>query len=223
MAAHKLNRFQVELVRVGLAWVARGCHETVKNGGNCIDELHRAFGREKREAYCAQLAWVVAEQAARAAGINNPLPHTGGACDMLKRSVAAGLRVDKTPAIGAVFYQGSNPKYSTGHIGVVIDVTGTTIRTVEGNNDDRIDDWRYPMATVLNRPRTQACQRGIGWDFIHIEDAGGQPTESVLPSLSGAGPSMGSLLLIAGVAVGTFYTLRQAHHEHGGMHLLRAR
>ncbi|HVZ39948.1 MAG TPA: CHAP domain-containing protein [Candidatus Kapabacteria bacterium] len=201
----QVNRFQQELVRTALAWAARGCHETVANGGNCIDEVHRLFGNPARESYCAQFVWVVTEQAAQAAGIPNPLPKTAGACDLLTRSLKAGLRVDKTPGIGAVFYHGADPRYSTGHVGVVIDVTSTAIRTVEGNSGDRIDDWTYALAKVLTRKQTQACQRGTGFDFIHIEDAGGVP-DLVYDGINGMSPSPSFIAVTAtvGAAIAGF-------------------
>jgi surface antigen len=202
-----INRFQAELLRVAHGWAARGCRESVANGGPCIDEVHRLFGQPRREAYCAKFVWVVADEAARAAGITNPLPKTAGACDMLTRAVAAGLRVDTVPAIGAVGYRSTTLANSTGHVLLVVDVTGDEVRTVEGNNGDRIDDWRYPMATVRNYPRYKNCQRGIGWDFIHIEDAGGAPTimaDTGAASLISAGPSIGSILLLLGTIAGAY-------------------
>lgn len=207
IATMLLNRFQIETARVALAWAARGCSETVRNGGSCIDEVHRQYGTAAREAYCAELAYVVAAQAARAAGIANPLPRTRGACAMLEQSIARGLRVDKEPAVGAIGYHGSDPKYATGHISIVVDVTSTHMRTVEGNNDDKIDDWLYPLHTVRNRPETQRCQRGRGWTFIHIEDAGGSPTFTLQGLASSTrGPSPLAFALAAG-AIATGYAL----------------
>lgn len=205
----QVNRFQQEMVRTALAWAARGCHETVTNGGNCIDEVHRLYGTPKRESYCAQFVWVVTEGASQAAGITNPLPKTAGACDLLSRSVQAGLRVNKTPGVGCIFYHGADPRYSTGHVGIVIDVKSTSIRTVEGNNSDRIDDWEYPLQQVLNRKRTQACQRGIGFDFIHIEDAGGSP-DLVYDGLDSATASPRFISVVATLgAVVTGYLVTQ--------------
>ncbi len=170
------NRYQNEIVRIARWWAQRGCREVVRNGGSCIDDVHELYGARGGEAYCARLAWVIAEQAARAAGVRNPLPKTSGACDMLKKAVAAGLRVDKTPAVGAIGYHGSDPTASTGHITVVIGVSAVTMRTVEGNKKNRVAEWSYPLHLVKQRAQTQPCQRGIGWDFIHIEDVGG-PTD----------------------------------------------
>lgn len=227
--ARSINQFQSELIRVALVWAARHCRETVRNGGSCIDEIHRAFGRPKREAYCAKFVWVAVEQASQAAGIHNPIPKSAGACDMLTQSIKRGLRVDKTPGIGSIFYRSSKITNSSGHVGIVIDVTATTVRTVEGNNDDRLDDWSYKLETVLSYPRHKQCQRGLGWDFIHIEDAGGAPTPAVVtpaspsgaspsPSriaetrLVTAGPSLGSILLALGALAGGYFTTQQLRH-----------
>ncbi|MEP7218921.1 MAG: CHAP domain-containing protein [Bacteroidota bacterium] len=198
-------------MRVALAWAARHCRETVSNGGSCIDEVHRQFGRPAREAYCAKLVWVIAEEAARAAGIRNPVPKTPGACDMLQQAIKIGLRVDKTPGVGAIFYRSSKLTNSSGHVGLTIDMNDSTIRTVEGNNDDRIDDWSYPMSTVLHFPRHKTCQRGEGWDFIHIEDAGGAASV-VSAGVSTAGPSFGSIALTIGALAGAYFTTKQLKH-----------
>ncbi len=201
-----INRFQSELVRAALAWAARGCVETVTNGGSCIDEVHRAFGTQKREPYCTMLVWVVVEQAARAAGIKNPLPKTALSCDLLQRSIAAGLRVDKTPGIGSIAYRSTRIANSSGHTLVVVDVNDREVRTVEGNNANRIDDWLYPIDKVRSHPRYKNCQRGPGWDFIHIEDAGGSPTIALdhTSELVSAGPSVGAIALILGTMAGAY-------------------
>lgn len=161
-----MNTLQREIVRQAWEWKAIDCRETVANGGTCIDDLHSRFGAPRREAYCAKLAWVVINDSCRVVGVENLLPKTAGAKDLLDRSRRT-LTVDSTPAIGSVFYRRSRDPKATGHCGIVVEILPHGIRTLEGNNDDRIDFFDYENNSITDEQN--------GFAFIHTELMGNTP------------------------------------------------
>lgn len=172
-------------------WADLSCHETVTNGGNCIDDLQRAFsgGKLVREAYCAKFAYVCVSEACKALGVKNLLPKTAGALDMLNKAKnVSGLIVDRTPAPGAVFYRYSTAKGASGHIGIVKSIGSTTLNTIEGNNDDRIGEFHPPLSKIT---------AANGYQFIHTELMGGGVNE--------AGFGLFGMLLLGGAV---YYTIK---------------
>lgn len=174
-----MNTLQQEIIRQAWEWKRLDCKETVENGGTCIDDLHRRFGAVRREPYCTKLAWLIINDACNALHITNQLPKTAGAKDLLEKSKKV-LKVDTLPAVGAVFYRKSRSATATGHTGVVIELLPDGIRTIEGNNDDRIDFFDYKTASV-----TAAAN---GFAFIHTERMGGEE----LPQPSSSTPATGT-------------------------------
>lgn len=184
-------------------WQSLHCRETKKNGGSCIDDVTAAFyGKPRQESYCTIFAWVVIDQACKSIGIANALPKTAGARDLRNRAAKV-VQVDKTPAIGSVFYHLPTAAGSTGHCGVVVYIDGAGIGTVEGNHSDRIDSFSYTSAQIRD-PRTD-------WVFIHTESIGNTP---LIEAGGVGGGSGGSSLLavgaIAAMAAGGYYLLNQS-------------
>lgn len=178
-----MTELAAQILNIADAWVAMKCRETVKNGGSCIDTVQQRFyGTVRREAYCAAFGWLVVDDAARAVGVKNTLPKTAGAADLLARSRKV-LHVDKTPAIGSLFYRLSTVKGSTGHIGVVVGWDSSTLWAVEGNHSDRIDRFPYGWAEIQDKRN--------GFQFIHTELIGdtsevgaGGASSIILPALA---------------------------------------
>lgn len=159
-----MNELQKRIVSDAWKWKSRNCREVSKNWGNCITEIQQRFDSRtaaRREAYCAKFAWVIIDDACKSVGIKNKLPKTAGAKDMRDKSKRV-LRVNDVPAIGAVFYRFSSAPGATGHIGVMIDSTESHMITVEGNNEDRIDIFKYKWDDVRNAKN--------GFSFIHTEE-----------------------------------------------------
>lgn len=164
-----MNTLQREIVRQAWEWKSIDCRESVENGGTCIDDLHSRFGTARREPYCTKLVWVVINDSCRAVGVENLLPKTAGAKDLLDRSRRT-LKVDNIPTIGSVFYRRSRDPKATGHCGIVVELLPDGgIRTLEGNNDDRIDFFDYAASSIANKQN--------GFAFIHTELMGNTAEE----------------------------------------------
>lgn len=154
------------IASVAAEWYERNCVESSANRGVCVDKIHEQFDpnwiRNKRpEAWCAKFVWVVYEEAARRAGVENPLPRTAGARLMLTMSQKAGLNVTKKPEVGSVFYRRSDSPGASGHVGIVTEIKSDGITTVEGNLDSRVAYYHYDWNAVASRK----------WDFSFIHAA----------------------------------------------------
>lgn len=113
------------------------------NRGPMVDQYIRAAGLEPKNGsypWCAAfLCWVFAE-AARAAGVANPLPRTAGVQNLWRRIGEKGqLRVTAAQARanpelvrpGMLFFLSFSR--GLGHVGLVTDNMGDTLVTIEGN------------------------------------------------------------------------------------------
>jgi hypothetical protein len=169
-----MNDLQQAILTIAEGWGKRGCVETVPNGGGCIDEVHRLFdpAHPVRDAYCAEFAWVVVDQACRSIGIQNILPHERGARSLLVKAKAIpDLRVDRQPALGAVMYRRSTVKTASGHMAIVYRIDDPKVLwTVDGNRGPRIAFNSTSWAAV------QAAANDV-W-FIHIEETGPANSDS---------------------------------------------
>ena len=185
------------IIAQAVEWTRRSCYETISNGGNCIDDLQKAYHLSaRREPYCAKFAWVCVEAACQTLGIPNLLPKTAGARDMRDRSKSV-LRVDSRMEPGAVFYRYSSAAAS-GHIGVVLGWDDQHMFTAEGNRGDRIDLFSATLSEVSD-PKN-------GYSFIHTEAMPGGDTP-VVSGMAHAGVPVPLALLFAGGLA--FYTYRQ--------------
>jgi|GEM_PF-6268916 len=106
------------------------------NRSDCVDTIKRYFGGEtKPEPWCAEFVWMVVNQACYILGISNPLPRTKSTRVMLSRSPKAGVKVNKNPSPGCIFFK---TRSGGGHVGFVASVKGNTIYTIEGNVNDSV-------------------------------------------------------------------------------------
>lgn len=190
--------FADDIVDRAVAWYQRDCRETTANRGPCVDEIHERFDpnwiRNKRsEAWCAKFCYVVVDEAARMDGIKNPLPRTAGARDLLERSIKAGLRVDRQPARGSIFYRRSGAPNATGHNGIVVGgrANGGGITTIEGNLNNRVSLYGYTNGQIED----------LDFRFIHVEDAAGAPLL--------AGSNVITTLLLLSAGIGTLWYINK--------------
>lgn len=170
------------------------------NRSTCVDAIHTAFSGKPpvSEPWCAKVAWVVAERAAKA-GYGRPtiLPHTAGALDMYRRAMATpGLVVDQTPAVGAVGYRRSMAEGATGHIFVVKGYDDSRVYTVEGNVGPEAGGgmwWAFYDRDDLER---------MGARYIHVERQMGETPEG--ESFLAGADALGFAML-ATAALGWYY------------------
>lgn len=177
--------------KVAAEWYKRNCVEERANRGVCVDKIHQMFDsnwiKSKRpEAWCAKFVWVVYDEAARRAGVSNPIPRTAGALLMRDMSRKAGLKVDKKPELGDVFYRKSEAAGSSGHVGIVTEIKTDGITTIEGNLSNRVAYYWYDWKDVTSSK--------TDFSFIHASSQ----------SKSGGGPILaGTNGLLGLVLVGT--------------------
>lgn len=173
-------------------WLSRQCRETKTNGGGCVDEIHELYGDKTLEAWCAKFAYVVVDEAAAAYSIRNTLPHEKGAARMRDQAIKQKIhRVDRVPAVGAVFYRRSLAKGASGHIGIVVELHTDQIITIEGNAGDMIAVGHYSMGQV-NDPYWK-------FSFIHTELMAGE---------SEGGSLLTPVLITTSVALSTYLIAR---------------
>lgn len=223
MSGILINGFQQQILAQSLYWERRQCCETStgtcgtgthqEDWGPCVAEIQRAYGLPRAEAYCAKFASVILDRAADASGITLPFTKDAGAV-ALRNKAAKHYRMDKVPAIGSLFYHGSSCANCTGHVGIVVNLhANNAISVLEGNNGDRIGVNRYVAqngAKGWQSKPARKSQHGTGWDFVHVEEAGGVgtiPLESVGNYMSPqeASVSFGTVLLMLGAALGGYF------------------
>jgi hypothetical protein len=146
--------FGEAIIENAMKWV--GCKENPpgSNRSVCVDTIHEQFGNMDADPWCAEFVWVVTDITANQFGVSNKLPHTAGAKTLLTLSRLQLFRVDKTPAVGCIFYMPSSE--GTGHVGFVIEHVGNYINTVEGNTSNQVG---LRQRIITN-----------SFYFIHVED-----------------------------------------------------
>jgi|GEM_PF-3361448 len=222
MAGILINSFQEAILAQSLYWERKQCCETStgvcgsgahqEDWGPCVAEIQRAYGAPRAEAYCAKFVSVIFDRAADAVKLQLPFTKDAGAV-ALRNKAAKHYTMDKRPAIGSLFYHGSSCANCTGHVGIVVNLhANNALSVLEGNAGDRIGVNKYAAqngAKGWQSKPARKSQRGTGWDFVHVEQAGGAatiPLESVGNYLQPveASVSFGAVLLMLGAAVGGY-------------------
>jgi hypothetical protein len=206
-----MTQLGAQIVKVAQDWLAyckaHGACESPKgaNWGGCYTDIQNAFSAGgKGEATCAKFGWLCVSQACKDLGLKNTLPKTAGARD-LKFKAATVVPVDTNFQPGNLFYHEPSPGVkSTGHIGVVIEVTPSGIRTIEANHGNCVTNpassdgtFSYSNA-VLARPASQ----GGAWKCLHVDQIGHTPDVAGTFGSSEAGMGIGGWLLLGGAAYG---------------------
>jgi hypothetical protein len=150
-----ITTFTGKLVELAFGWVQ--CKEDPKtpNRSACLTELHNLYGSEPTdEPWCAIFVWTMVNETCKLFNVENKLPQTKSTTIMKQRAVNAGIRVDKKPAPGAIFYY---PRSGGGHVGIISSIEGNNLITVEGNVSDAV--------RLGKRPLNQHP-----FSFIHVEE-----------------------------------------------------
>lgn len=104
---------------------------TGKNDGVEVESYLKSVGLGKGYAWCqAFLFWGFAKIATEC-GMNNPMPKTAGVLDNWNKSLKYQVSKGKKPEVGDVFVMDFGK--GQGHTGIVIEVDGDYIVTIEGN------------------------------------------------------------------------------------------
>lgn len=113
------------------------------NRGPEVDRYLASVGVAPGNAWCAAFVHFCVDQAAKAAGLANPLPRTGGVLDLWRRSRKAGLpciaakEARAQPSLlssGMIFIMDFGE--GKGHTGFVQGLADGRLATIEGNSND---------------------------------------------------------------------------------------
>lgn len=113
------------------------------NRGREVEQYLASVGIGPGNAWCAAFVYFCTDQAAKTAGLANPLPKTGGVLDMWRRSLKAGLpcltaaQAQAQPSLvtsGMIFIMDFGE--GKGHTGFVKALSDGRLATVEGNSND---------------------------------------------------------------------------------------
>lgn len=109
-----------------------GVRERTNNSGAAVDAFLAAVGLTPGYAWCMAFVYWCVQQAAGDLGICNPLVRTGGCMRQWNETTC--YKTTNDPQQGDIFIMDLGG--GAGHTGFVMDVTPTTIITVEGNTND---------------------------------------------------------------------------------------
>lgn len=154
-----------------LGWRNQNC---VEDNVSCYKYLfENNYNSVIGNPWCAFLATKVVNDAADEIGIYCPLPFQGSSAAIVTRAKKLGIRVDKTPAIGSIFYY---TREGGGHVGIVVWMNNVGMFTVEGNSDDKLKCIGCPVNAVIpigsNSTRTYKAMENKGAVYVHIEEVG---------------------------------------------------
>lgn len=162
-------KFSNALIKKGELWL--GCKELAKTGSSpCLNEITEYYnGKQTNEPWCAKFVWMVVDKCSKDFRIKNFLPKTASTLTMVNTAESKGIRVDKTPAPGCIFFK---TRTGGGHVGFVSQVTAQNVLiTLEGNKSNSVAWGKH---TNLS-----------GYRFIHVEE---------MPRLNGV-PDEGTIQL----------------------------
>ena len=210
------------------------CMEVSKNKADCLTELKCEYkgvttrcdsSKIGNEAYCAQFVFVVLYRAFEEGGYNPAILNkikTAGAKLTMTNSEKNGIKVNKTPAPGSIFYKLPTTSGTTGHVGIVIGVFNDRIHTIEGNTSFTFNGKTFEGIWGKSYAITDIDKLGL--KFIHIEEFFNEPKnqrlkfflpqdvssvvvakgEGIGVNLAGSNTILGLLLVSAGL--GYYFT-----------------
>jgi hypothetical protein len=125
-----------------------GIVETTRNSGPEIDVWLRRVGQEPGASYCAAWAWCKLDDAIRALGYKNHLAPTASVHKLFTMAHQHHCWWPE-PSPGFVF--GIDHGSGKGHCGIVIDVAGVKLATVEANTNKAGErEGKYVMVRERN-------------------------------------------------------------------------
>lgn len=104
---------------------------TGKNDGKEVEAYLKAVGLGKGYAWCQAFLFWGFDKSAKEVGKTNPMPKTAGVLDCWNKSKDYQVKKGDRPQVGDVFAMDFGK--GTGHTGIVTDVQGDYINTIEGN------------------------------------------------------------------------------------------
>ncbi len=123
-----MNRLTDKVIKEAHRWI--GVTETARNSGPEIDGWLRRVGSDPGNPWCAAFAWCVLDDAIKALGLVNHMPGTASVHKLFERAHQFhAWWTEPTP--GVIF--GIDHGGGKGHCGIVIDVAGVHLATIEGN------------------------------------------------------------------------------------------
>ena len=136
-----MTTYQTEIVKVAFAWLDKQCYEVKENRGKCIDEIHKKYSNVVRaEAYCAKFIYVVYNEASNNLSIINPLFKTDRAINVLLYNakngaiIIQGTKSHEANILPAdIMDRKSSSPTNSGHVGIVVGVSGAGLKIIEGN------------------------------------------------------------------------------------------
>lgn len=211
---------EIILTALGYAkgWRERNC---VEDDASCFRYLfENDYNKVIGNAWCAFFATKVINQAADRLGLDCPLPFQGSSKAIVDRAKQVGIRVDRTPKVGSLFWYKTD---TGGHTGVIVWGDDKGLFTVEGNTKDNLKCLGCPDYAVAfigsNTARSYKSMEEKNAVFVHIEELGNTAPVTIndvftMPVSTGqqkersvmAGMSPLSMLLIAGLIGGGIYT-----------------
>jgi hypothetical protein len=168
------NELQKEIVAQALDWLFKKdpgvtWEEAGENRGKILDTLKKEFGFPvKAEAWCAQFAWGVVNQACKVVGAKNILPKTAGARLLRDMSINTNTVICKPlPEIGSVMYRKSLEPSASGHVGIVVKIDPDgTFYTIEGNLQEKVAMTVYSADRYFDKNSGQYWLLGVPFTFM---------------------------------------------------------
>lgn len=164
-------------------WILWKCTEknnviTCKGAGQINFVAHK-----DGNSWCGAFVSTIIDEASKRNGYTTSLPMTASTLQMFTGAKNNGLIVDRTPAVGAVFYRRYNNSYcksigsdsGCGHVGIITKVVGSgsnqVVYTLEGNSSDSIKEKSYSFIewTTGAKKLGQSSNYPDGHWIIHTE------------------------------------------------------
>lgn len=141
-------------------WLMRDCkeHSSTPNQSVCVNEIK---GGVTNEDWCALFVYRCVSDAAAKSGARNPLKRTPSTRSMLQDAQQKGVRINRTPTLGSVFFRERGA--GKGHMGIVTGLSATQMFCIEGNTSNRVGMRNYILQDVAKSP--------LNYQFMHVHDA----------------------------------------------------
>lgn len=135
-----------------------GCSEKKDNQDNylCYTEIIQYYAENSNlnEQWCMKFVWSMVDKTCFKFGKKNPILHTASTLAFKAAAEKSNIPVDRIASPGAIRF---NYREGGGHVGIVLEVDGNHMKTIEGNSQDKVRFVEYKDYTKNNLY------------FIHIE------------------------------------------------------
>jgi hypothetical protein len=215
---------EIILTALGYAkgWREQHC---VEDNTSCFQYLFdNDYSKVIGNPWCAFFGTRTINDAADRLGLQCPLPFQGSSKAVVDKAKQVGIRVDRKPSIGSLFWY---PTDTGGHLGVIVWMDSSGLFTVEGNTGDNLKCLGCPKNAVAilgsNSSRTYQAMISKNAVFVHIEELGNTPQILIndiftMPVSSGqqkervlnAGMSAGQILIMLSLLGGGIYAASQS-------------